>query len=137
MAKEDLIPFNTMSKDKHLALSKRGGKVRSLAKSEGAKLRCIKERIQKQIANSKDVDWLLQKLNDRPSMAAELLLTIEKMKQDGVHPAQKIALGNLEQGAAKFIHGDRIKTENVNININTGFEEWEKRISNLLDEDED
>lgn len=125
---KNMIPFNKRPKKEHLLISSMGGRSKSIAKSEAQKLRMIKERIAKQIANPADAEWLLQKMNDRPSMAAELLLYVEQLKQDGVHPSQRIALGNMELNAAKFLHGEKIKTENVNINISTSMEEWEKRL---------
>ncbi len=134
---KNLKPFNKMSKDAHIAAARRGGRSKSIAKSEGAKLRCIKERLKKDFPNPEQVEWLLQKLNDRPSMAAELLVTLEKLKVDGVHPAQRVALLNTETSILKAIHGEKIKTENVNINVNSTIEEWENRLSQSFINDEE
>lgn len=132
---ENLVPFNQRPKGEHKLISSRGGKSRSMAKSEAAKLRHIRERVMAQIPNVKDAEWLLQKLEDRPSMAAELMLSLERMKQEGVitHPLHKTMLLKTENDIMKTIHGEKLKTENVNINVNTTMEEWEKRIKELVD----
>lgn len=133
--RDNLIPFNKMPKSQHLQMSKNGGKSKSVFKSEMAKLRHIKERIAKQIANQEDVDWMLMKLHDRPSMAAQLLLTVEELRKQGIAfpPREKVAIAKIENDAAKFIHGEKIETKNVNINVNTSMEEFEKRLLGVID----
>jgi len=115
----------------------KGGLSKSIAKSEGQKLNAIKKRISKEIANKEDAEWILQKLEDRPSMAADLVLYLHKLKQEGaIHPMQRVALLNTEANILKAVHGEKIKTENVNVNVNTTTEEWERRLSNLLTPEE-
>jgi hypothetical protein len=84
-------------------------------------------------ATKEDVEWMVKRLEDRDAIAYDILQYIEIVKTD-VHPSQRVALINTYKDLARFQHGDKIKTENVNVNINTTIEEWEKRLMNDNDE---
>jgi hypothetical protein len=61
------------------------------------------------------------------------MLFLTKLKAEGVHPGQRVSLLNTEREILKTIHGEKIKVESVNVNVNVGVEEWERRLSQLLD----
>ena len=126
MPEKDLRPFNKIDKDEHKRISKRGGKARTKAKSDGQKWRQIKQRLKKDATTDADAKWMLEKLESRDAWAFDIMSYIETLKKD-VHPAQRVALGHLMIAGAKFHHGEKIKTENLNMNVSTTIEEWEKR----------
>ena len=112
-----LIPLNERTKAEALIIQKRGGRTKSIHRNEAQKFRQIKERMKRGGMKTADQEWLLAKLENRKSMAAELLIFIEDLKKDGVHPSQRIALGNLQKDSAKFIHGDKHINHNLNVNV--------------------
>jgi hypothetical protein len=138
MAKEDLKPFNKIPKGEHIQAARRGGKSKSVAKSEGAKWRHIKERIKKAALKEADGEWLMKQIEDRNAMSAEILLFINDIKK-GVHPNQKVALANAQINAARFIHGEKSKVEvsSVNVNIETTVEEVKEHLKKILGGNED
>jgi hypothetical protein len=128
MSKEDLIPLNTRPPGEHRLIAQKGGQSIGQTKSEGQKLRQIKLRMKNQGLTNDDQKWLLEKLENRKAMAADLFLYIEQLKREGVHPSQRIALGNLAKDCAKFTHGDKVISENLNLNVNMDIAEWERRL---------
>lgn len=130
MAKEDLINFKERTPLERVALGRIGGKSRSVAKSEGAKLRHIKARMAKEGLTEEDSKWVFDCLNERKSYAAQLMIHAQKIKND-VHPSQRIALLNTEAKIGEFIHGTQVKTENLNLNVNTTADEWNRRMNEL------
>jgi hypothetical protein len=134
-----LTSLGDRSKEYLHLISQKGGQVRSVAKKEAMKLKSIKARIRREVASPEDAEWLLQKLEDRKSMAADLMLFLTKLKQEGIitSPVQKIMLLKTEADILKAVHGEKVKVESVNFNVNTTIEEWEARIASLMDDGEE
>ena len=130
MAREDLKPFNTRPKGEHKLISKRGGMSKSVKKSKGAKWRWVKERMKKESMTNKDMEWIVQQLEDPKAMSADILIFLEKMK-DKVDNSQKVSFANAKINAAKFIHGE--KHHNVNLNVDVEADEFHRR---LLDKED-
>ena len=122
MAEEDLIPFNTMPKSQHIQMSKNGGRSKSVKKSEGAIFRHIKERLRNANVTDKDAAWLLERLENRSAMSADILLTLDAIKksklQEFANLDTQVKVGNYEVSAMKAIHGEKIQIESKSININ-------------------
>ena len=133
MAKKDLKPFNKIPKGEHIQASRRGGKSKSVAKSEGAKWRQIKERLRKAALKDTDSEWMIKQIEDRNAMSAEILLFINDIKK-GIEPNQKVALANAQINAARFIHGEKSKIEvnSVNIDIETTVDEVREHLKKVL-----
>ena len=125
MAKEDLIPLTKRPPEVAAFLRKKGGSTKSQVKKDAAKWREVKKRMKLEGLNNKDTAWMIEKLENRGSAAADIMMYVEKIKQD-VHPNQRIALGNLMKEVGKFQHGE--KTENLNVNVNMDAEEFERRL---------
>jgi hypothetical protein len=124
---KNMIPFSQRTEGEALLLRRRGGKQKSVVKTEAHKWRGIRERIQREAATKEDADWMIGKLQDRSTASADILLYLEEIKKS-VHPGQRIALANAMKDLAKFQHGDKVQVESVNVNINTTLEEWERRM---------
>jgi hypothetical protein len=132
MSEADLIPFNAMPKGEHLLMSKRGGQAKTQVKQNEAKWRSIKARMKKKAVNSEEAAWMIERLENRDAIAVDILLYIEEVKQT-IHPGQRVALINAMEKVATFQHGAKVKTENLNINVNTTVDEIARRLFN--DED--
>lgn len=126
-AKDNLKPVWDRPKGEHLLLARKGGQVRSQVKKDAAKFRELEKRMKAKGVTDADAKWLLDRLNSRELSVADTILYLEQIKND-VHPAQRIALANAFLQATKLLHGEKIKTENVNVNVNTSIEEWERRL---------
>jgi hypothetical protein len=127
METDNLIPWDKRTPLERVAMGRIGGKSKSVRKSEGAKLRHIKDRMAKQGLTDADTKWLLECLNDRKSYAAMLAIHAQEIRKD-VHPAQRVALLNTEAKIGEFTHGQKIQQETLNMNVNVSLEEWERRL---------
>lgn len=116
--REGGYPFNNRPKGEMKLIAQKGGQVTGINKSEGQRWRHIKERFKRATTTTKDADWLLAKLEDRSSMAAEVMMTLDQLKRDGVHPSQRVALLNTETAILKTVHGEKIHIDSTNVNIN-------------------
>jgi len=125
--KANLIPISQMSRDRHIQMSRNGGRSTSPRKSEGAKFRHLKDRMRRDGAKDDDIKYFLERIENRELALADAIKTLEAM-QNNIHPAQRIAWMNTLLSALKLLHGERIKTENVNVNVSATIEEWERRL---------
>jgi len=134
------IPFNVMPKEQHLRAASKGGRSKSVKKSEGAKRRWLMVAL----ANDKELtqeqkDRLLAKITSRQDLAASVLIDIEKYKNQ-IHVNQRVALLNTELAAGKFLHGEKIQmdvtSKSIVININ-GLEKYPQFDNDNNDSTED
>jgi hypothetical protein len=114
------IPFQDRPKGELSLISKKGGESTSIAKSDAQKWAHIKKRIADGRLRTTDPEWLIEKIENSKAMAADILTYMEEIKAS-VHPMQRIALLNAQKDMMKVIHGEMIKTENTNINVNVDF----------------
>lgn len=128
MNKANLKPFQDRPKGELILISKKGGQARTKAKSEAAKLRCIKEKLREggELTDSQQ-KWILEQLESRTASAANILIEINKLRNQ-IHPSQRVALLNSEISAHKFIHGEKVQQTNLNMNVNVTAEEIERRL---------
>jgi hypothetical protein len=127
MNEHNLIPLTTRPKGEHRLIAQKGGQTKSPLRGQAQKWRFIKERMRKEGASEDDIKWMIERMENRDAMAVDIIKFVEEIKKT-VHPSQRVALANTQIAAAKFQHGEKIKTENVNVNINTDFDEWRKRM---------
>ena len=123
MNPENLIPVTKVSPEEALRRQRKGGRSKSQRKSDGQKLRFIKARVAKGISNKADRDWMMEKITNRDACASDIFLYIDEIR-DTIHPAQRIALGNLMTQAAKFHHGDKSHVTSTNLNISIDLESY-------------
>lgn len=76
------------------------------------KLRHMKERGVK----DKDIDWFCKRLEDSDVSSFHLMQWIDEIKKDA-KPLQQQRLIDLSLTLHKLQHGEKLKTENVNLNI--------------------
>ena len=123
----NLRPVQNLGPIAHRIYAQKGGQVKSQAKTDEAHWRSIKARIKKKGLSQEDQDWLLARLENREAIALDILLYTDEIVKD-LHPMQRIALANTLLAACKFVHGEKIKTESVNVNVNTDINELERRM---------
>jgi hypothetical protein len=124
---KNLIPLSTRNPEVHRIISQKGGQAKTLVKKDANKWRQVKTRLTKKGMTEEDQAWMLEKLTNRDAAAIDIYQYIDDIQND-IHPAQRVALANTLIAAGKFTHGEKIKTEAVNININSSQEEWERRM---------
>jgi len=114
---ENLVPFNAMPKSQHLILSKQGGRSVSKAKSDGAKWRFLKQRIAEGKVKADDAKWIVERIENDKAMAFEIITYLDEIKTRQMGPTQEILLAKTYNDVQKTVHGEKIKSENVNYNI--------------------
>jgi hypothetical protein len=123
----NLKPFQDRPKGELKIISAKGGEARTQAKRDASKWRQVVARYKKKGMRDEDIKWMIEKIENRDLCAIDIMQYAEELKND-VHPAQRVALGNLLVSAGKFAHGEKIKTEALNVNVNSSLEEWERRL---------
>lgn len=139
----NLIPYDKRPKGEHLLISRRGGQARTKAKSDAAKWKGFKERVKNGNIKVKDAEWIVECVENPTAMAADVLSFFREIKEEGVHPNQRIALLNAQKDIMKTVHGETIRSENTNVNynidVNAGVREAFLRRKNAgrLDDEDD
>lgn len=121
-----------------LEIQRKGGATKSPAKKEAAKKRFVMERLKQGIHTDKDVAWMYERVTNSESFAMDILATIDRIDTRKLTPASVIVLANTKNNIMKTIHGEKLKTENVNLNIELKqitTEEKEDIIGDLLKEE--
>lgn len=119
MSKEDLIPLNRRNKQDARMIQRMGGATKSPQKKNAAKWREIKKKMLADGATDKDIQWMLERMENRDAMAVDIIRYIEEIRKD-VHPAQRVALANTMIAAGKFQHGEKAKVD-LNVSGNVTF----------------
>jgi len=125
--KKNLKPFQDRPKGELKLIAAKGGQVSSEAKTQAARWKMFKARMQKRGIDKETQEWLIARIENRDLCAIDILQYAEEIKND-IHPAQRVALANTLIAAGKFAHGEKIRTEALNVNINSSQEEWERRM---------
>jgi hypothetical protein len=123
--------MNQRTVEEQRKIQSMGGKVKSHAKSVSAKIRCMK--MSKEITPEQ-----AQKLNDvmkDPELSSlDIRMIIEKAIAKLGPDAKDYQIVNCSRLLMewhKMTHGEKIKTENVNLNIQVPIDEWNKRLLKL------
>jgi len=109
-------------------MQRKGGQSKSPKKSEAAKKRFILERLKQGVHSDKDVAWIYERVVNSEAFAMDIMADIERVDKSQLQPGQILNLANTKNNVMKAIHGEKLKTENVNININSTIEEMERRL---------
>jgi len=130
MAKKDLIPLNKRSKEEALKIQRKGGATKSPQKKRAAKEREIKKRMLAGTVTEADEAYILTLVEDPNVMAGELLHYLKKISQeieerdfnssgdDKPLTYLKVQLASLVNQVFKSIHGERVKIQSTNVNLN-------------------
>lgn len=124
MSKEDLIPVNTRPREEQIAICKKGGSTKSPRKKIAAKLREMRKKGLTNEASKK----LYEMMTNEELSALDMLVFINSIKPVARNCYQKINLGKLMLDWHKLRHGEKLKTENMNFNVNVTIDEWERRL---------
>ena len=107
-------------------IASKGGSTVSLQKSEAQKLHYIKQRMMKNGLTEKDIEWIDKMVKERPTMSYQIMATIEEMRK---RPATLLKdISDQEIKAGKFIHGDKLETTNINVNLERQITDDERNI---------
>ena len=122
---QNLIPLNRKTKAEQKAICSKGGKTVTEKQILAARVREIKKRIAKGQLRECDPVWLLERIENPKAMSMDILNYLDEIK-NSLHPAQRVAFINAYNQVMKSVHGEKIHTTNVNVNVS--IEEWEKRL---------
>lgn len=109
MSKEDLIPFNAMSKERQRELSRRGGKTVTEKQRLAQKLRFLRKKGMTDAASLE----IWEALTSSTLSATEQYGYIKKMEPDCKTLKEKATYANLKQNWHKMHHGERKKEEHT------------------------
>jgi hypothetical protein len=119
--------FNEMTPERAREIQSLGGKTPSIKRDNAKRVANLKKWAKAGKLNSERINWLIERMENREVMFADIANYIDDIRE-ACHPSQRIALVNAMNQTARFMHGDKVHTENVNLNINTTLEEWERRM---------
>ncbi|MBT3985494.1 hypothetical protein HOD38_05155 [archaeon] len=105
MNNNNLIPITSTAQAREMG--RKGGIVRSKKKSESAKLREIRKRLNKGKVKSEDEEWLFMMLEDPDCMALEILIILSQIKKEATNFKKKLALFNAYIRVHKLLHGKK------------------------------
>lgn len=117
---KQLIPFSERTKEEMKIIATLGGMSTSPKKSQAAKLRGWKQRLQNNKLKSGELAWMYDQLKSDKAMALGMLEWAERIKKEVTDPRVMIQLGKLMNDIFKSLHGEKIKMQSVNINVNAG-----------------
>jgi len=134
--------FNQIPPEQLKQISRNGGLAGDpKKKSEAAKLVWMKKWIKNGSIKTKDPKWLLERLENRQALAADLMIYMDEIKDD-IPDAQRIAFANTYAQIGKLIHGEKVSVSSTNVNINIDLSDeirsaFEKRMSKESSTDAD
>lgn len=114
MTKEHLIPLDTSNSQLQAERGRKGGLVRSDKKKYAAKIREMKKRGM----DAKDLEWFMDRIEDPTVSIFDMYMLLDKAKDLCDKPFLMIQLADKYIQLHKAHHGEKIKSENTNININ-------------------
>ena len=118
------IPINTRSLEEQKRIQSKGGSVCSPRKKLAARLRELKKK-----GLTDEAAKRISEIFEEPEMSAlDIFLYLEQIKKDCNTPYQKIQLSEKFIQLHKAHHGEKIKQEsqNLNVNLNVDLVQFEK-----------
>jgi hypothetical protein len=115
------------TKEEALELQRKGGSTKSLLRNESLKWVQIKKRMERDALSPDDMEWMIHTFENRDAFGFETLQDFNKL-YDKLPVEKQSNLIRVKLDIGKFIHGEKIKTENLNVNVNMEFDEWRKRL---------
>jgi len=111
-----------------IEIVRRGGQSRSPKKSLGKKQQWFLKKLARGVLTDNDLAWVAERTLEPGKFALDLVAHADKLERDNPNSLSVLAIKNQ---IGRFIHGDKLRTENVNINIDLSSEIenlWKKRI---------
>lgn len=133
MANEENLKPKLFQKGEERAkrLGRKGGKVKSLAKKKAAKLRDLKKK-----GKQDEIARFLAEMIESPNASSiDILKDLLSIKKTVVSPRHQIDLAQTRIQWHKAHHGEKIKKEshNVNVNLNVDMAKFKKLIEEYDD----
>lgn len=116
----NLRPFKKGDK-RTIEAGRKGGRTRSLAKSQAARLKGWKQKLQNGNLKQKDIDWIMEISASDKSFAIGMLEWMERNKQLFRDDPKDVALyANTMNNIFKSVHGEKLKVQSLSVNVNVG-----------------
>jgi len=128
---KNLIPLNQRTKEEASAISRKGGKTKSLAKKYSAQLRELK----KKGNTNAQIKWFCQRLEDPEANILHIQRQLDQFLKDNPKEHNAVAAMNTQIQLHKAHFGE--KRQNFNMNVNMDVEEWERRLAKKFGDDKD
>lgn len=117
---------NISKRSDFIEISSKGGK--NSSPKEWWKKKHFIEKLKKGALKDDDIDWALTKATNSQAFALDLVTDLDSIDRNDLSTGQKIFLTSTKTSIMKAIHGEKLRTENINININSTTEELERRL---------
>ena len=111
-----------------IEIVRRGGQSKSLKRGLAQKQRWFLTKLARGVLTDNDLAWAAERTLEPGKFALDLIAHADKLEIDHPNSLSVLAIKNQ---IGRFIHGDKLRTENVNINIDLSSEIenlWKKRI---------
>ena len=119
--------------DKLVEMATRGGRKGGLVKSDrktlAAKVRWLKKRASEGDIKVEEINHLVECVENPTISILDILNDLDEIKNECKNPNQKILLADARIKLHKAHFGEKVKSENLNLNVNVGLEEWERRLA--------
>jgi len=99
---------------------RKGGSTKSLAKTKAMRLKGWKEKFKNGNLKEKDYNWALAQANDDKVMALNMLEFLDRSKEKFTTNNDVIKFSYAMANIFKAIHGERVKMQSINVNVNAG-----------------
>lgn len=142
MAAKDLIPLNTRTKAEVQAIGRKGGLVKSKAKTEALRLNGWKRKLKRGSLTDKDMAWMLEKVENSKAMAVDMVSYLDKIELDpNLTKRDKLYIAALKKEYFRAIHGTNVKIQSVNVHMSKEqyeqhLEEVDKQIYDIIGDGE-
>jgi hypothetical protein len=112
-------------------MGRKGGRVKSEAKSNEAKLRSWKAKLKRQALTDKDMAWLLERVENSKASAIDMMSYLEKLEIecDDCDIKTKSIIMSLKKEVFKAIHGSKINIQGVHVHMSK--KEYEESVKNM------
>lgn len=129
MIERGCTPFSELSKERRKEIAASGGRNNTPAHSQALKLSWIRRRMQQGALKSADEAFLLERVENNKVMALDIINWIDEFRKNNDDVGDNHKLMNIYLQAMKQIHGEKIRSENVNYNVSVN---WNEILSNTV-----
>lgn len=118
MAKGDLIPLTERTPAEAYAIRSKGGKTKSPQKKYAALLREWKKKIEDPKRANEAAKRMDLIMTHPEAFIFDIATYLEEIKQEAKNPTQKILIARCLTDLHKAHHGEKVKMESRNVNLN-------------------
>jgi len=118
-----LRPFNEMPIEEARKIQSKGGRTMTEKRRKSLVLTGWKNKLKNGSLKSADMNWLQEQLIDDKAMSINMLDWMERYKERVVAEGDlkdMHLLAQVQNMIFKAVHGERVKVQSVNVNVNAG-----------------